>query len=464
MRQIAKMGEKPVTLAVRYAGDKLGADRMRLKHGVRVMREFERLTYFQRLTQNERTIRFDDGSWIHLQTRFGDRFATFYAPQPQEGTQQDAAFIPGLRPGFVAFNSAGERIGYLVSTAPSFAGPYVALGPYLPSALPTVSAYYTAGSENRLRQQLGYANIPEVGMTTVWEVDPAAVGAALSIATENEYITNYTEAAPEGWTGDQTFERYYRTWIKGPEDAEILPKLQSWQKDRKYLKSYTEDGDNHDWLHKDYTITGDYYNGSRDAWQDATNYAHLYGSRSGSSLSRSEEWHELNGEGVWHNKDVTVEYSGLVALDLDGTVQTLHQGQNARALNLGCRYYKAPRAETTAAVGFYSHGLGHGFEETDTAGFPTFVNALYWAEEIVSDTVEYFFSAGGLDIASFPYPSGEPVTMDGYAEGVLTKMDGYEIDGQEVYVDLLFVEASEAPAREATYGLFYLDPALKTEG
>lgn len=80
MRGFSKVGQGPSTVSIVYHGDKQAADRVRLRHGVRVMQEFERLTYFQRLMQNERTIRFDDGSWIHLQTRFGDKFATFYAP------------------------------------------------------------------------------------------------------------------------------------------------------------------------------------------------------------------------------------------------------------------------------------------------------------------------------------------------------------------------------------------------
>lgn len=82
MRGFSKIGQGASTVAIAYRGDKQAADRLRLRHGVRVMQEFERLTYFQRLTQNERHIYFDDGSWIHLQTRFGDKFATFYAPSP----------------------------------------------------------------------------------------------------------------------------------------------------------------------------------------------------------------------------------------------------------------------------------------------------------------------------------------------------------------------------------------------
>lgn len=69
-----------LTTRIILRGDKLAADRLRLRHGVRLMEEFRRLTGFQKLQQNERLVRFDDGSEIHMATRFGHEQVVCYAP------------------------------------------------------------------------------------------------------------------------------------------------------------------------------------------------------------------------------------------------------------------------------------------------------------------------------------------------------------------------------------------------
>jgi hypothetical protein len=113
------------TTRIILQGDKLAADRLRLRHAVRVTQEFERLTYFQRLMQNERTIRFDNGSRIHLATRFGDLTAAYYAPpQVQHVQQERKVTAPKYIPFFRAYLEDTTPVWVLCRGGMNFGPPY----------------------------------------------------------------------------------------------------------------------------------------------------------------------------------------------------------------------------------------------------------------------------------------------------------------------------------------------------
>ena len=68
------------TTRIVLEGDQLGADRMRLRHGERLLGEFRGLTDFQKLEQNQRRVEFSDGSYVELTTCFGVETALFFSP------------------------------------------------------------------------------------------------------------------------------------------------------------------------------------------------------------------------------------------------------------------------------------------------------------------------------------------------------------------------------------------------
>jgi hypothetical protein len=65
---------------IRMEGDTAKAQSMVHAHVTRLLLEFQRLTRFQNLAQNDRAVWFDDGSVIYMQHRFGQDLVTVYAP------------------------------------------------------------------------------------------------------------------------------------------------------------------------------------------------------------------------------------------------------------------------------------------------------------------------------------------------------------------------------------------------
>lgn len=450
MRDFSKMGEKPRTLKIVLNGDREAADRLRLMHGARALYEFRRLTSLQNLKQNERRIDFSDGSHVRLETRFGHEVATFYAPVKERFVREKEEKYPQIVPGFVAFNSVGERIGYLISTNSTFGGPYLTIGPYWNCGLSPINSYYTTHAENALRQRLGEAYNPVMGsINEIWEIDPAAIKSEFSghyayevvLSTSPPPVPPPSEDPP--WTGGAWTIVDWTSDIRDSSGNTICQPLVSREDSTKWLRTGNIGADYFYWLFYHRTITGDYYFGQRDAWQSAGNYAHLYHLRRNSTMTNINKWHELNYMGEWHRQEVEVSYQGELVLEVDGESDILLEGSAARAEHFGCRYYKTPDTRETAVVGFFSRGVGCGYILEDDAEMPALPTSLHWAEEIVSGSVVYFAPGGQ---AEFEYPVEQ-----------FTKMDGYQIGGQDVYIDLLFTGGGEYPSVEATYGLFYLN-------
>ena len=112
------------TTRIMLDGDKLAADQLRLRHGVRLLEEFRRLTGFQKLRQNERLVHFDDGSFIHLHTRFGDETMLFFAPPAtSRKVKKPEELVVEYLPFFQAYRGS-EPVWVLCRGGMNFGPPY----------------------------------------------------------------------------------------------------------------------------------------------------------------------------------------------------------------------------------------------------------------------------------------------------------------------------------------------------